>query len=90
MLHQFETLLRAEVTTGSKSARTAQEYLNVARKLVNGDYTDENIPSKARWFQISAVLSYLRDYELIPDDEQFGLHPRALKKRYRGEKNQNQ
>jgi len=89
MLKKLERTLNAEVKNGTKSPRTATEYVNVARKLSNGDYTDNTIPSKARWLQISAVLSYLKDYELISEAENFGLHPRALKKRYKAAKTQN-
>lgn len=90
MLDTFKRLLQSEVTNGSKSERTVQEYIGVARKLANGDYTDENIPSKPRWRQISAVLSYLKDYELISEAENFGLHPKALKRRFKGEKSRNE
>lgn len=89
MLRKLERLLTSEIENGSKSTRTADEYLNVAKKLVNGDFSDENIPSKSRYLQISAVLSYMKDYDLISENETFGLHMKALKKRFKKGKNHN-
>lgn len=90
VLKTLQRVLQSEVKNHTKSPRTADEYVKVAKKLLNGDFTDETIPSKARYLQISAVLTYMKDYGLIAETESYGLHLRALKKRYKGAKSQNQ
>jgi integrase len=95
MLKEFKKKLDSDVRRNIKSRRTANTYMNVAHNLVDGKYTDENIPSESRWLQISAVISYLADHDLlekagISEKEPFGLPLRAMKKKFRGGKTQNE
>lgn len=87
ILKKLEKTLTLEVKSGDKSPRTKDEYMKVARRLFQGAFTAENIPSRSRWLQISAVISYMKDLKLIEEGETFGLPIRALKRRFKKAQN---
>lgn len=75
--------LDADVKDNTKSPRTREIYIDIARRLFAGTLTQETIHSKSRFHQVAAVIDYLKTIDAIPEAETFGLKLRFLKNRFR-------
>lgn len=82
-LELMQQQLDADVECKAKSPRTRDEYMNIARQLFDGAFPQERITSKSRFHQVNAVMEYLKEHEIIPETEMFGLKIRALKKKFK-------
>lgn len=80
---QFLALIQSDVQSRILSAKTATVYARIAAKLFDGSLTDAAIRSYSYLLQIEAVLAYLRGYDLIAEQETFGLHLTRRKQRLR-------
>lgn len=83
IMDAFEKKLRSAVDAGTLSPRTRDEYIAIAAKLLNREITTDNIPSKSRWLQVSAVLRKLRIFKLIAEDDAFGLNVEELQDKFK-------
>ena len=89
VLNAFERKLNSAVDAGTLSPRTRDEYVAIGAKLLNHDITTDNIPSKSRWLQVSAVLRKMRIFKLIAANETFDLNVEELQDKFRKSKTDN-
>lgn len=78
-----------EVEQGTKSNRTRDEYLAIAKKLISGTFDGASIRSKARFLQVSAVIRKLQLLGAVEAGESFGLNLALLKDEFKKAESEN-
>lgn len=80
---QLKTQMDKEVEQGTKSDRTRDEYLAIAKKLLSGTFDGAAIRSKARFLQVAAVIRKLQLLGAVGEGETFGLNLALLKDEFK-------
>lgn len=85
----FKTQMDKEVEQGTKSDRTRDEYLAIAKKLLSGTFDGASIRSKARFSQVSAVIRLLKLTGAVEAGESFGLNLALLRDEFKKSESEN-
>lgn len=85
----FKNQLDKEVEQGTKSDRTRDEYLAIAKKLLSGTFDGASIRSKARFLQVSAVIRLLTLTGAVDAGESFGLNLALLREEFKKSESEN-
>ena len=85
----FKAQMDKEVEQGTKSDRTRDEYLAIAKKLIAGTFSAASIRSKARFLQVAAVIRKLALTGAVDAGKTFGLNLALLKDEFKKSESEN-
>lgn len=85
----LEQQFNKEIAQNTKSDRTKEVYLEIARKLLDGTLTAANIRTRSRFYQVRAALRKMRLVGVVGKDETCGLNMDLLADEFKKREDRN-